>query len=104
MVARGSRVGACTPTLRILGSCAQGRQGQPYKDPLNLQTTYVRNGFGEVIRQTSPDTGITDYVREARGLITQMTDARGIVTQYAYDDAGRRTAKTFPTAPGENVT
>jgi YD repeat-containing protein len=55
------------------------------------QTTtygYEKNGFGEVIRQTSPDTGITDYARDARGPVTQMTDARGIVTQYAYGDAG----------------
>ncbi|MEW5965296.1 MAG: hypothetical protein AB1749_17285, partial [Pseudomonadota bacterium] len=37
-------------------------------------TSYVRNGFGEVIRQTSPDSGITDYVRDARGLVTETTE------------------------------
>jgi YD repeat-containing protein len=47
-----------------------------YTDPRTLVTTCVRNGFGEVIREASPDTGITDFVRDARGLVTQRTDAR----------------------------
>jgi len=41
-----------------------------YSDPRNLVTSYVRNGFGEVIQKVSPDTGTMTYVREARGLIT----------------------------------
>ena len=40
-----------------------------YSDPRSLATTYVRNGFGEVIQETSPDAGVTTYVRDARGLI-----------------------------------
>jgi YD repeat-containing protein len=74
-----------------------------YKDPRSLQTTYVRNGFGDVIQRVSPDTGTTTYVYDPRGLVTQMTDARGVVTNYAYDKAGRMTAKTFPAASAENV-
>ena len=34
--------------------------------------SYVRDGFGEVIRETSPDAGVTTYVR---GLVTQMAVA-----------------------------
>lgn len=56
-----------------------------------------------MIRQTSPDSGVTDHVRDPRGLITQTTDARGIVTEYTHDAAGRRLTKSFPSAPAENV-
>ena len=50
----------------------------------------MRNGFGEVKRRTSPDSGTTDDVRDLRGLVTQMTDGRTIVTNYTYDNAARR--------------
>ena len=60
-----------------------------------------RNGFGEVKRRASPDSGNMDYVRNARGLDTQMTDARAVVTNMTYDNAGRNLTKTFP---AENVT
>ena len=39
----------------------------------------VRKGFGEVIRGTSPDAGVTTYVGDLRGLATQVTDGGGIV-------------------------
>jgi len=55
------------------------------KDARNITTNFVRNGYGEVIREVSLEAGITEYIRDARGLVTQMTDARGIVTNYTYD-------------------
>jgi len=51
----------------------------------------VRNGFGDVIRRTSPDTGATDYVYNALGKPTQITDARSVVTNLTYDNAGHLT-------------
>ncbi len=75
-----------------------------YTDPRTLATTYLRNGFGDVNRRTSPDRGITDTVFDLRGLGTQMTDARGIVTNFTYDNAGRMLTKSFPAASAENVT
>jgi YD repeat-containing protein len=75
-----------------------------YKDPRNLVTTYVRNGFGEIIREVSPDRGTTDTVRDARGLATQITDGRGIVTTMTYDAASRMLTKVYPAATAENVT
>ena len=63
----------------------------------------MRNGFGEVIQIDNPDTGITVYQRDARGLITQKTDARGVVTDYTYDVLSRMTAKTFPASASENI-
>src|SRR5690606_33999091 len=73
-------------------------------DPRSLVTSYVRNGFGDVIQETSPDTGVTVYVRDARGLPTSITDARGVETQLTYDLSGRLTAKVYPISTGENVT
>ncbi len=63
---------------------------------VTLQTTYIRNGFGEVKRRTSPDSGTTDYVRDERRLVTQMTDGRSVVTNFTYDNAGRILTKAFP--------
>ena len=74
-----------------------------YTDPRTLATAYIRNGFGDVKRRTSPDSGITDYVYDLRGLVTQMTDGRGLVRSYSYDTAGRMLAKGFPAAANENV-
>ena len=42
--------------------------------------------------EASPDAGTTVYVRDLRGLITQMTDARGIVANYTNDNAGQVTS------------
>jgi RHS repeat-associated protein len=69
-----------------------------------MQTTYIRNGFGEVKRQTSPDSGTTDFVRDLRGLVTQKTDGRGVITNMTYDNASRMLTKSFPAAATENVT
>lgn len=39
-------------------------------DPGGLVTAYVRNAWGEIIRQVSPDSGITDYQLNEQGLVT----------------------------------
>jgi YD repeat-containing protein len=75
-----------------------------YTDPRNLTTAYIRNGFGDVIRETNPDTGITDYTYDARGLATQIKDARLVIANMAYDNAGRIATRVFPAATTENVT
>ena len=69
-----------------------------YKDPRNLSTTYVRNGFGEVIQETSPDRGTTVYDYDARGLMISKKDARNVTVSYSYDAAGRLTGRSYPTA------
>ncbi len=74
-----------------------------YSDPRSLITSYVRNGFGEVIRETSPDAGVTTIVRDQRGLPTQVTDGRGVVVNMAYDTGGRLLSETYPASPAENV-
>ena len=64
----------------------------------------MRNAWGDIIRETSPDRGITDAVYDARGLMTQMTDARGQVTNYTYDGLGHMTSRAFPGASSETTT
>ena len=66
-------------------------------------TAYVHDGFGQVIQQTSPDTGVTVFTHDTAGRRTQRTDARGVVTGWTYDDLGRVTAMNFPASPAENV-
>jgi YD repeat-containing protein len=75
-----------------------------YRDPRNLTTTYVRNGFGDVIRQSNPDSGITDYTYDARGLVSQIKDARLVIANMTYDNAGSMLTRVFPAATAENVT
>lgn len=70
-----------------------------FTDGRSLITSYVRNGFGDVIREISPDRGITDYWYDAAGRVTRILTAAGRDTTYAYDAAGRLTAQTYPNEP-----
>ncbi len=73
-------------------------------DARNVETTYVRNGFGEVTAEISAEAGTTTYVRDTRGLVTRMTDARGQVVDYTYDAAGRLLSERYSGAPEADVT
>ena len=42
-------------------------------------TANVRNGFGEVIRKTSPDRGVTVMESDEPGLMKQRQDGRGVL-------------------------
>lgn len=64
-------------------------------DPKGLKTNYARNGFGEVVQQTSPDTGVTVFTYDNAGNVQTRTDARGTTATYAYDALGRTTATMF---------
>lgn len=75
-----------------------------HKDGRNLETTFVTNGFGEVIREVSPDRGTRTYWYDNAGRLTKINDADGVETNLAYDNAGRLTGKTFTGAPQEAMT
>ena len=70
----------------------------------SLTTSYVRDAFGDVIQQTSPDTGTTVFWYDANGAVTKQVDARSIETDYTNDLTGRVLSKTFPADASENVT
>ena len=67
-----------------------------FEDGRSLVTSFVRNGFGEVIREVSPDRGTTDYWYDDAGRLTKVLTAAGRDTRYTYDDAGRLLTRTFP--------
>ncbi|WP_313455357.1 RHS repeat-associated core domain-containing protein [Stenotrophomonas sp.] len=65
-------------------------------DPKGLKTLYARNAFGEVITQTSPDTGVTAMTYDAAGNMATRTDARGVTATYQYDALNRVTHISYP--------
>lgn len=72
-------------------------------DPRSVTTSYVRNGWGEAIQEQSNDVGTIVLELNQLGQVTERTDARSVVSEYAYDDAGRVTANTYPGETGSNV-
>src|SRR5690606_3263706 len=68
-------------------------------DARELTTTYEYNVFGDVIAQSSPDTGITTYEVDLAGNRTAKIDARGVRTEYTYDALNRLVEIHFPANP-----
>ncbi|WP_343243612.1 RHS repeat-associated core domain-containing protein [Xanthomonas oryzae] len=66
-------------------------------DPKGLDTTYDYNGFGDLVKLTSPDTGVTSYTYDSAGNRASRTDARVTTTGYGYDALNRLTKVTYPT-------
>ncbi len=73
------------------------------RDALLVQTTFVRNGFGEAIRETSPDRGTSTYYYDTAGALTAAVDGRNQRVDYSRDILGRITAKTPQGLPAEAV-
>jgi RHS repeat-associated protein len=73
-------------------------------DPNGSVTRYVYDGFGDLIQQSSPDSGKTIYYYNADGELTKKEDARGVVTKYAYDVLDRLLTTKYPADPTEDVT
>lgn len=65
-------------------------------DPKGLKTHYARNAFGEVVTQTSPDTGVTTMTYDSAGNMATRTDARGVTATYQYDALNRLTHISYP--------
>ena len=71
--------------------------------PSNFVTTsYVRDGFGDIIQTASTDTGTTVFWFDVHGNITKKVDARSIETDMTYDALNRILTKTFPADTAEN--
>ncbi len=66
-------------------------------------TLYTRNGFGDVIQQTSPDSGISVFRYDSDANLTGKTDALGIVTNQTFDALDRPLTTTYPAHAAENV-
>ena len=72
-------------------------------DPNGGVTTYVYDGFGEVIQRVSPDSGTTVYRYDPDGNVTQRVDAAGAIANYTYDALDRVVAITYPADTALNV-
>ncbi len=61
-------------------------------DPRVLSTTYTVDGLGNVVAQTSPDSGPATMVHDAAGNLLQRTDNKQQVVKYTYDAISRLTS------------
>ncbi len=73
-------------------------QVRSVEDPKGLLTTYTRNGFGEVVALSSPDTGLSETEYDAGGNAVLFVDARGIEEIRVHDAAGRLVERAFSDA------
>ncbi len=74
-----------------------------FTDAVSVQTTFVRNGFGEVVQEVSPDRGTSIHYYDAAGDLTATIDGRGQRIDYTRDILGRVTAKTPVARPSSEV-
>jgi len=65
-------------------------------DPKGLATAYTMNGLGELLAQSSPDTGTTGFTFDAASNVKTKLDARGVLATYTYDALNRVTRIDYP--------
>ena len=65
-------------------------------DPNGNAITYGYDDLGNLLDQTSPDTGTTSFQYDAAGNLTGKTDAKGQVFTYSYDALNRLTSLDAP--------
>ncbi len=73
-------------------------------DRNGVETTFVRNGFGEVIQETSSDRGVSIYWYDAAGDVIQSSDGRGQIVNFDRDMPGRLVAKRPVGLSAQDVT
>lgn len=66
-------------------------------------TSYVYDGFGDVIQQASPDSGTTVYHYDPDSNLTQKVDALGVTTNYTYDGLDRVIHRNYPADSTQNL-
>ena len=64
-------------------------------------TSYVYNGFGDVIQETSPDRGTRVYPYDTDGNLTQKVDALSITANHTYDALDRMLTTSYPADTSE---
>ncbi|MES2801344.1 MAG: RHS repeat-associated core domain-containing protein [Bdellovibrionota bacterium] len=65
------------------------------KDPKNLDTDYIHNGFGGLDQVDSPDSGSTGYLYNSLGQVIEKTNGNGVVEMYTYDVLGRLKTRNY---------
>jgi RHS repeat-associated protein len=64
-------------------------------DPRTLSTIYTRNGFGDALKQVSPDSGTTTSTFDSGGNLKTLSDARGAQVTNTYDALNRVTQQAY---------
>lgn len=64
-------------------------------DPNGLDTSYLRNGLGDLLWQSSPDTGESEFERDIAGAVLRSSPADGRALDYRYDAEGRVVQTSF---------
>ena len=72
-------------------------------DPRGNATTYVYNGFGDTIQQTSPDTLTTIYFYDADSNLTGKNQTGINFSSATYDACDRMLTRTYPADSTLNV-
>jgi len=65
-------------------------------DPKGLATAYTMNGHGELVAQSSPDTGTTGFTFDVASNVKTRLDARGVLATFTYDALNRVTRIDYP--------
>ncbi|MBL0141790.1 MAG: RHS repeat protein [Betaproteobacteria bacterium] len=85
--------GAASPTRYAYNGQDQLTQ---VTDSKGLATSYAVNGHGEMLAQSSPDTGSTGFSYDAASNLKSRLDARGVQAAYTYDELNRITLISYP--------
>lgn len=64
-------------------------------DPRSLTTQYGRDGLGNVLTLSSPDTGVASMTFDAAGNLRTRVDSRGVLATYSHDALNRLTGLSF---------
>ena len=70
------------------------------KDPAGNAITYSYDAVGARAEMIAPGGGRFTYAYTALGAIDHLSNPQGDRTSYSYDADGRRTRRSWPTAPG----
>ncbi|SKB75927.1 YD repeat-containing protein [Luteibacter sp. 22Crub2.1] len=60
-----------------------------FTDPKGLETIYLRNGLGDLLRESSPDSGESTFVHDNTGALLRKGTADGHSMLHRYDIEGR---------------
>lgn len=72
-------------------------------DFLGYSTGYTRDGFGNAIARSSPDTGAWSFTFDENNNVTAITDARSVASTLAYDSLNRISTLSISGYSGENT-
>ncbi|HEV2695901.1 MAG TPA: RHS repeat-associated core domain-containing protein, partial [Verrucomicrobiae bacterium] len=72
-------------------------------DPRLLSTTFIYDGFGRVISESSPDRGTTLYQWDGAANCVFELDARNVLKARTFDKLDRPLTETYTAYPAENI-